>query len=316
MTPCWTKSWFVHPVHRSQLHHDKFLLPALPRVSAKVHSMSIQVWSWQPRVHCVCFSCILQKKQMVIVLPQNHFHIFQDHVVIGQHIQMAVFSFHVFAVVRFAAKVHWRVNVENDQLRQIRSLDCDSHFPADHFFCSVDSSNIERECIALGIQLVLNAFVHKRECWSSVTNCHRVNGGSPIRNDYGNNLQTAATRVCCQNCVGFVKCLSITILFFFLHFRFFVVQKSIVKLTATIFAGSSIGLALTNPMTSAQTRKAQIAFFSRFHGVQLASLSWTSRTARFCALHLSEGIVFLLGILHRLWRQSLCFSSYLFWKSF
>ena len=76
---------------------------------------------------------------------------------------------------------------------------------------------------------------------------------------------TPATRVCCQNRVASVSCLIIAILFL-LHFRFIVVtvQKCIVTLTATIFATSSIGFALTNPMTSAQTGEAEIAFFHGF----------------------------------------------------
>ena len=76
---------------------------------------------------------------------------------------MAVFSFQVVVIVRFAPTVHRGVNVESHRLRDIRSLDFDSHFLADHFFCSVDSNNIERKCIALGIQLVSNALIHKRE---------------------------------------------------------------------------------------------------------------------------------------------------------
>ena len=175
--------------------------------------------------------------------------------------------------------VHWGVNVESHRLRHIRSLDFNSHFLSHHFFCSVDSSNFERKCIASPIQLVSNALVHKRECRSGVANCPRFNGGSPTRKDYWNNLLTPATRVCCQNCVGIVSCLIFAVLFPLLFwFNIVAVQKSIVTLITTIFATRSVGPAMTNPMANAQTRKAQIAFFhgfvafSWFHFLELLTL--------------------------------------------
>ena len=183
MTPCWTRSWFVHPVHRSQLQHDMLLLLGLLRVSATVHSMSIRVWSWQPGVHCTCLSYIQQEKANGNSLAPEPFSHFSDSCCHrATHPNGCIF---VSSRGGCTICSHGTVRGESHWFRHIRSLDFDSL--ADHFFCSVDSSNIRRNCIALGIQPLSNTLVHKRECWSSVTKCHRVYGGDPTRKGYGNN---------------------------------------------------------------------------------------------------------------------------------
>ena len=128
-----------------------------------------------------------------------------------------------------------------------------------------------------------------------------------------NNLQTPSTRVCCHHCIGIGCLIAPTVFLLRLGFVVVAVQESVMPLATSIFATRSIGFTLTNPVTRAQTRKAQIAFldgivsFGQLHlleGITLPDF----------VLRLSEGTASSLVNQNHLLLQSSCSSSCLLWS--
>ena len=108
-------------------------------------------------------------------------------------------------IVWLVPQVNWRVNVKYHWFRQVRSWSLSGLTFCWFFWYQQCWAWIE----FVGHWICLWCLFHEGERGSGITNRHCFNLSAPTSKDDWNILYTSTTRVCCQQCVRIVCCLTI-----------------------------------------------------------------------------------------------------------